>query len=393
MKIRRYGLFVVFVVLILFSASKVQAIGIAPARTTLTFESEATRSLTFYIINSEGRTASAEIYADGDLSRYITFSKNQLSLAPNEIKPVVATINFPSELPAGRYLAYIGAVESLGSTVETGMSGRIAAESQLFIDNLLAELTIRANLSASNASEPGQNINFSLNIENPTRLVISEISGEISIYNPKGVQIEKLTFNPLYNLTAGESTVLAASWNTNNASVGVYGAIADINYDNNSEKANTSFQIGQPKLEILKIWPEQRGNIAQFIIEVKNIWTEALPVWAELEAFDQGQSVGTAKSEQIEIKPDETANITIYFDTNGKDVRDLDVNITVFYDGVSIQKQIPSRLTLLEQPANETAPTGSFVNLFDFEIRLIYIVIALLCAAVATFAYLYKFRS
>ena len=95
----------------------------------------------------------------------------------------------------------------------------------------------------------------------------------------------------------------------------------------------------------------------------------------------------------MEVKPDETANITIYLDTKGKDVRDLDVNVTIFYDGMSIQKQLPSRLTLLEQPANETAPTGSFVNLFDFEIRLIYIVIALLCAAVAAFAYLYKFRS
>ena len=285
MKIRRYGLLVIFVIFVLFSASQVQAIGIAPARTTLNFEPGGTRSLTFYIINSESRTAEAEIYADGDLSQYISFSKNHLSLAPNEIKPVVATIIFPSELPAGRYLAYIGAVESSESTAETGMSSRIAAESQLIIDNLLSEPKLIVSLSAENASEPGQIANFSVNINNPTRLVISKISGEISIYNPKGIQIDKLTLNPLYNLTAGASTILHANWNTANNTAGVYSAIANIVYDENSEKANTSFQIGQPKLEILKIWPEQRGNIAQFTIEVKNIWTEALPVWAELEAL------------------------------------------------------------------------------------------------------------
>ena len=65
-----------FVLALAFMPANAQAIGVTPGRTTIDFEPNLERTVTFRIINNEHKDFRAFVYAEGDLKDYVTSENN-----------------------------------------------------------------------------------------------------------------------------------------------------------------------------------------------------------------------------------------------------------------------------------------------------------------------------
>lgn len=81
------------------SAANVKAIGVTPGRTTVDFEPNLEKEVTFTIINNEHKEFSAFVYAEDELKDSITSEKNIIDFKEtDEAKPFTFRFRLPEKM-------------------------------------------------------------------------------------------------------------------------------------------------------------------------------------------------------------------------------------------------------------------------------------------------------
>jgi len=314
------SLIIVYCMLILCSTLLVNAIGIGPPRTTISFEPNLEQDIEYYIVNNIDAAVNVELYIKGDLKEYITLEKTSLRLNPGKSEIVIAHLSLPERLNTpGTNKLRIGALSSPIGEGGGMVAAKAGVESQLNIEVPYEGKFLTANINVEDI-KVGETAELIIEISNLGIEDISAISAAIDIYDSDDNKITTVSTD-VKGLKAGENDELNAEFNTGNAKPGTYKAVASIDYDGNQQEVETSFNIGDVLIEIINLETNKfsPGDIAKFTLEIESKWNEKINnVYAVLEIYDSSSElIGNAESKKIEAPAQSKTNIDIFWDSTG----------------------------------------------------------------------------
>jgi hypothetical protein len=323
-------LWIAMIVILIVMSSQAFALGIRPAKNTVDFKQGLTNSYSFTVVNDDSQPTSVKIYLEGDLKKYVRLHKTEATISANGELEIPYSVEFPSdaELPPGENLVKI-IVEHSKQVDQSGIS--MAAKLKLAF-----KLTIRAPYpskfveAAFSMSADEQNIKMQTIVDNKG---IEDIASVKPTYHIKEGTVDVFTATgDAKSLPKGQKGVFESFVKKTALPIGLYQALAIVNYDEKIVELSQDFKLGEEKISLLNYDKFIKFNdINPFNIDLKNEWNKIIQnVYAELKVF-VGENVIDLRTESFSIMPRETKKITTYLDVRNIDAGAYDSELAVYY--------------------------------------------------------------
>jgi len=333
----------VFVMLAIFLASSVFALGITPGRISVNFEPGVEKESEFTIINSEGKTANLFVYVRGELNESIELEQEKVVMnADEDERKVKYKLNLPQELGPGLHTAEIVVLqtpEAEGEKDETVIGAVLAVVMQVHVY----------------VPYPGKYVEAGLNVygtEREKRFVIAMIgrgkekvesaSAEIDIYDNEGNKVDKISTNSV-SIDALERKEISAEWNAD-VPFGKYKARAILDYDGNKVMLEKEFDIGEMTIDLMQIFVKdfRLGEVAKFDMIVRNKWNEMIKnVYSEMRVYDKEMNEMTSiKSAAYDIPAGMQTTMNYYWNTQNVSEGLYNANIVLYYADKKTQQDL-----------------------------------------------------
>ncbi len=377
------ALIVMIMLLIVILVKPVSAIGISPGTITINFEPNLEREVTFKIINNEEKNLRIELKVEGDLAEYIQLSERLMAMAPTEKERILSyRINLPENIEKpGTHTTRIIAIElPEGTTSEdTYVGAKVGVISKLFIivpyPGKYAEAKI--DITSGNINETTQ---FLLEVYNFGTEDIQKAKASISILDPQNKTIATIETNER-SINSKDIKKLSASWIADR--IGVYKAIATLNYDGEEATVEREFYVGNLYIELLdvRVTNFNLGDVAKFEFDVENQWNNLVKnVFAEVIMRSQsGEEIGEFKSTSSDLPPLANDTIVAYWDTSSIEVGDYLSTIAIGYaDGKRTEKEFSAKISLNSIELTQIGATGRVITTTTSRNYIIFTIIGLI---------------
>lgn len=342
-------LFILAGLLVVLTLQNVCAIGITPGRTTLNFEPNLHKEVSFSIINSEHKDMSVIFTVKGDLAESITLTQTYAEFSSSEdSKSFTYIVDLPQKISKpGKYETEIVALEMPKDIKEKGtfVGATIAVVTQLHVHVPYPDKYVEGEVNVVEGEE-GKMI-FFIPVISRGKLDIVDIKAVIDIYtslNEKIVTIESGT----ESLNSLERKELVAEW-TADVNPGKYLAIATLIYDNEVLKIEKEFNIGEMALEIKEITIKdfELGGIAKFDALVENKWSSELKeVYLNIIVYNhEGETMADFKSPTYDIGALSKTEMVAYWDTAGVYKGTYDGKLILKFGEKSTERNIQMKIT------------------------------------------------
>ena len=330
--------------IVVFMMANVFAFGVSPGRTTLGFESGLSKTVSFEIINSEGKDMDFILSVDGDLSDYINVSQRKVSIGASESKKVISyDISLPDSLEPGTRTGRIIVTEipkESGSALSY-VSGTLAVATQLHVNVPFPGKYASASLVVYNVAE-GDDIIFVFPIFSKGKFNLSEVRANIDVYNNLNERIGSFNTDSIA-IPSGEKKELVYRWE-NDLPVGSYFVKATLIYDEGTSPLEASFNVGSKELELqeIKVNDFSLGQIVKLEMLVENKWSELVKdAFIETKIMDDGEEVvASFRSSAYDIDPLKKTVFTSYWDTAGVAPGSYVAEVIINYIGKESKKNL-----------------------------------------------------
>jgi len=230
----------VFVFLML--SAPALGVGIGPGRIEMTFASNMEQDMDFYVSNQGEENLSVNLYAGGELGKYITLAENNATLPAKSVRNFRFHIRMPATLEPGRHLASIGAVEA---AAPDGMVVAVAGvELHLWIYVAYPEKYVSVMITHTKP-EAGTPVAFNVTLFNPVNSTVAT-SADLQILDANDTTLERFDFGSL-NLSAGETRTVEAEWIP--PAEGGYKAVARAYYGSETTRTEMGVKVASAKPE------------------------------------------------------------------------------------------------------------------------------------------------
>jgi len=267
----------------------------------------------------------SEPYIEGDLIEYAIITNHE-DYGNYQTFTVILTL--PEKLDrAGIHTLYIGAREL--PPVEGGIVGLTRARKLrqflVLYDEKIAKFY---ELLTPNVNE-GQTTKFSFKAESLSKQKITGIEVDIKIYDFDRKLINTLNINK-FDLESAERKSISIEFDSQGLTPGQYFAEAEIHWENEITKLESSFKIGTLNLQILNFTRNfTAGQINKINIEVESKWNGKInDVYAQLFVDDEEQT----STQTYNIGPFEKKEITGYLDLSYVDSGKHKLKIILNYE-------------------------------------------------------------
>lgn len=319
------------------------ALGVTPGRTTIIFEPNLEKNISFLILNSAESSIKVGLSSTGELGRHISFSEDSFSISTGGEKQASALLRLPNELSPGVHKAQIIISEIFSERIDGETFVRASA-------SVITEVNVvvpypgkyaEADIYAL-ASKDNKEVDFTIPIVNRGKLGIEKAKATIEIYDSSKRKISSLSTNEI-SIATGERGEVFAKWE-GDISPGEYSASATLIYDDKVLTLEKDFSVGSPMLEIEQIAINDftLGGIAKFEVMLANKWNEELRnTYSTIAVYDtNGELLDEFKSPLYDISPMEKNIIVSYWDTTGVKKGIYDAVLTIRYGENSIDRKI-----------------------------------------------------
>jgi len=335
-----------FLVLLIgiFMVANVLALGITPARTTIDFEKNLKKSVSFDVLNAGGSDINVVFSAQGDLAEYISLPVKDAKILGSEKKKSFSyELNLPLELSPG---LHTGEVYTLQLPGDGGSEG----------SQLLATLAVVTQVHLY-VPYPGKYANvkmyvYSANVDEDVRFVIpvvssgefdlSSVRANVDIYTKAGEKIDSFNTDSI-SVKSGTKKELVYNWKADVA-IGEYVAKAAVIYDDGTINLEEKFSVGSKELELQEVRVDgfSLGEIAKLEMLVENKWSEAIS-GAHIETLikdSDGDVVSSFESAAQDIGALAKESFVSYWDTAGVREGDYDAEVSIKYADKSSEKNL-----------------------------------------------------
>lgn len=327
---------VVLIVISILFAQTVAAIGIAPSRKVIDYEPGKTTTITARIINDQHHSMRVVLNTGGDLKEYVKLDNNIIDFDSNEYeKSFTYSITLPKDLKPGKDVLKVAAVE-LPKSFEVQQEDNIVIATTAVIHQLIVNVPYpRLYAEARLTTTPGnkeKTVVFTIGIQNLGNQDFEAYS-DIIIKSPTNQEIAKLTTDKK-QFIAGGSGKLTIVWEAPNP--GLYTAEVVVHYNNKFLKIAKTFEAGGKHLRIksVSIKNFKLGSVARFNILLESLTNKNLEkVYADLKvATPKGSIIGQSTTAPIDIAAFSTGTLQAYWDTEGVEAGDYDLDVTIHYN-------------------------------------------------------------
>jgi hypothetical protein len=336
--------FIFSFLLFLFILPNVLGIGITPARTTVNFEPNLERTITFSIVNSEARDVNLVVATQGELSQYVTLTDTSFSMtATQNSKEISYKINLPDELSPGLHTAEIVVLQlpATGELSETFIGAALAVVTQLYVYVPYPGKYAEADLSVLNLDDG--NVQFVIPVISRGDFDLTSVKASIEIFTPLNEKVATIKTNEI-SILSGERKEVTALWETSDTPSGPYRAVANLIYDEDTLKIERNFNIGEKRLivESIDVNDFTLGDIAKFEILVKNEWSEKIAgAYVQmLVKNSNGELMADFKSQTYDIESLDKTLMTAFWDTDGVRVGTYDATLLLIYEGITDEQNL-----------------------------------------------------
>lgn len=340
-----------FLMILLISNS--WAIGLAPSRTIIDFESHLKKTIDMKLINNENRIVFAKLYVKGDLKDYIKIPQTEIKLQPNEIKSFYVKLELPNDFDKpGLNDNRIGAVETSDPDQDAGaMIGAVAGvESQLWIKVPHKEKYIEATLIATNVKS-GEEIKLTLSLINQGIYDLTNVYAEFYIYDSNDKLIRTLKSETI-SLEKQAKTSIELTTSSNGLQIGKYKLIAKVQYDGLEKNIEADFKVGDFLIKITKIEIPSivQGSIGEILVYLENFWPETIDgIEFELQLKKDNNVFESLSSGPYSIMGWENKIIPIYWKSENNVIGDYKAKLIVNYGGKTIETEESFKIVLQEE--------------------------------------------
>lgn len=330
---KRFLLFgFLFILIIIFSIKSVFALGLSPGKHVFNFEPNFETSIVYKVLE-DNPEQELEIYISGDLADFVKIDRKNLVGGGF----FGLNLKLPEHIePPGKHIIYVGVKQKIDEELSKGTVGTSVVIQGIIVINV---------------PYPGKYVDVSLNSHNvnvgePVNFEISLISRgdeDVEIFPRIEIISQEKTIETLFFqnrfLKSQEQLGLKKTLDTTNYNPGTYDAVTIVDYGKIAE-ARTEFKIGELIIDILnytrKITIE---GVQKFDIEIQSGWNNKIDgAYAEVNIFNNSNSLISFKTSTTELIPWEKKTITGYFDTTGFIEGIYDANISVIYFGKDVGK-------------------------------------------------------
>ena len=362
----KWGIAVIILVgFILFSLSQVYALGVTPGRTTVNFEPNLEREVSFFVLNPENRDMNVIIAKQGDLEDYIYLEGPQVRGELQEdrltFNQEVGPFSISSDEEMKEFSYILRLPESLGPGLHTGrvvvlqvpdnfegsgsqIGATLAVVTQIHVNVPFPGRYAEAELHVKDAGV-GEKVGIFIPIKNRGSFDLVNVRAVIDIYNTVGERVDSFSTSPI-NIPSRKVGEIVSDWEADVAP-GQYVARADLIYGAESGetiKLERAFNVGERALELQQVEVNdfQLGSVATFEMLVENKWGEDIgDVYARTEVYDSQGSLMSEFSSPIYDVPALSRSILMsHWNTAGVRVGVYDTRIFLRYDGDVIREDV-----------------------------------------------------
>lgn len=309
------------IVLILFSSS-VFAIGISPAKIYNNFEPGLSYTKEFQTWNTMDRPIDISLSVEGDLAEYITLSETYFEqVQPNENRKFLVTVNLPVSLDSGGLkMSYIRATEENRNekgTINVRGAVRTRIEVKVAIEGKSVEIT-----SATGSNIPqGAASYFEGVAHNYGTITVNQMNGYLTVLDQEEKQLFNTRVGSHINIKSYEGREFFTQIPSQSWGPGRYKLNFKVDYDGELVERNTSFIIGELKVDVFNLTSEiETGEISDFEFSLKNKWNEQVKdAYADIKIYDDVNVYLITKTHNFDIGPWEEKRIETFL--NGKKLR------------------------------------------------------------------------
>jgi hypothetical protein len=327
---------------------------VTPGRTTVDFEPNLEKSVSFTIINNEHKEFKALVYVEGDLKDYVVIGKNIIEFKETDnSKDFEYTMKLPEKIEKpGDHWAKIVVMEMPPGMDAQKLEGQFVIATTAVIHQLRLKVPYPGKYAdlelVINEAEPNGTVNFFVKVYNLGTENIYKALATIDILGPTNEKIAIIESDE----TAVESKKtgeLAVPWKAD-VNPGVYHAAVTVNYDGKAGKVEKNFAVGAMRIEVLdvKVRNFVLGGIAKFEISIENKWNQKVQsVFAEMIMSNQkGDQVASFKSASAEVDPLQRSTLYAYWDTEGIEKGTYDAKLILHYADKTSEKLLKAYVEL-----------------------------------------------
>lgn len=388
---------VMFFLVLAVLVNTADAIGMSPAQKYIDYNPGSSETNMIRIFNEEGEEAEIMLHVEGDIAEYIELETNLVEFEEGQDKAEIRyKVNMPDEIEKGgihegRITAFRIPEKSKGG--EVGVEAVVSVSSIVKLRVPFPDEYVEANLYVENA-EPGESVGFLIPIFSYGREDV-DVHAKIEIYGATYEKIGEVHTDTL-NLKKGEEGQLAAGWKAD-VNQGSYKAVVTVYYSDQTIKMEKIFDVGSKYIDILGIEVEDfaLGSIAQFDIMIENLWGQEIKdVYADVIFKDQeGTEYGRFKTSEEDIGGGETLTLEAYWNTQGIEIGEYYLDITLNYAGKTSKSLIETFVNLDSITTNkvvgEVIKSGGEANRINI---LILGMVILVLINIGWFIYFKKIR-
>ena len=358
----------------------VSAIGITPGRTTIDFEPNLQKEVSFSVTNAEQKAMSVVFYTRGELKETVLLSQDRVSFSLGESsKSFSYTISLPAEFDRpGLHTAEIVAQEvpedsELDGTV---LGATVAVVTQVYVNVPYPGKYLEFDVEVIEAS-PGQSTTFLIPMISRGKLSIQKVKTKIEIYSEENL-VDEFELEEI-GILSGERKQLIGTWDTD-VKVGRYSAKIILNYDGEEKIIEKEFNIGEAKLEIelITVKDFRLGEIAKFNILVNNKMNqEVKDINVNMVLYgEEGNVLADFRSANYDAPSLSKVEMLAYWDTEGVDEGVYDGKLILRYGSEKDEKNVKVEVT--EDSIVVTGITGKVIVQTDGGFNLTTILIILI---------------
>ena len=347
--------------------SSVDALGISPAKKSISFEPGGEGDLEIRVLNPQGDNARVLLYPKGELAQYVSLPQTLITFKDGE-KEKRATYHY--ELPQsfddpGMHSCDIVAMRLPDGTNASTM---VVDGSNVIMQNGDSQTVVSATVAVASAfnvfvpypgtyaegkllidsADVGEDVGFRIPVYNFGKDEIESISAKIEVRGPTNEVIARVESEDM-SIPSKQERQLMASWPAE-VNSGMYHAVARVSYGEKRFRLEKNFYVGEMQIEVVRVLvPEfSLGEIAKFSITMRNRWNQKIQdAYARLAVFDSlGSEITTFKTESFGIASDEEKTVNAFWDTEGVQPGKYDVDLDLHYADKVTEERFKAQVNL-----------------------------------------------
>jgi len=174
----------------------VLGLGVTPARTTVNFEPNLHKQVTFSVVNSESKDLNLVVAVQGELAKYVKLDKTNVNiLASQSTKEISYNVDLPTELSPGVHTAEVVVLQlpAEGELSDAYIGAALAVVTQLYVYVPYPGKYAEADFNAFNLDN--QNIQFVIPVISRGEFDLTSVKASIDIYTSLNEKVATLETN------------------------------------------------------------------------------------------------------------------------------------------------------------------------------------------------------